>query len=59
MAIQFYDSMSKVVNKLILRNSKRLQKELSDSKELMALNFQIYGKGPQPGGEEKNAAISL
>ena len=37
MAVQFYDSMSKVVNKLILRNSKRLQKELSESKELMSL----------------------
>ena len=37
LAIQFYDSMSKVVNKLILRNSKRLQKELSESKELVAL----------------------
>jgi hypothetical protein len=29
--------MSKVVNKLIMRNSKRLQKELSESKELMLL----------------------
>ncbi len=37
LAIQFYDSMSKIVNKLILRNSKRLQKELSESKELVAL----------------------
>ncbi len=37
LAIQFYDSMAKVVNKLILRNSKRLQKELSESKELVAL----------------------
>lgn len=37
MAVQFYDSMSKVVNKLILRNSKRLQKELSESKELVYL----------------------
>ena len=37
MAIQFYDSMSKIVNKLILRNSKRLQKELAESKELVAL----------------------
>lgn len=37
MAVQFYDSMSKAVNKLILRNSKRLQKELSESKELMLL----------------------
>lgn len=37
LAMQFYDSMSKIVNKLILRNSKRLQKELSESKELVAL----------------------
>ena len=37
LAVQFYDSMSKVVNKLILRNNKRLQKELSESKELMQL----------------------
>ncbi len=37
MAVQFYDGMSKVVNRLILRNSKRLQKELSESKELMFL----------------------
>ncbi len=36
-ALQFYDNMSKAVNKLILRNSKRLQKELSESKELVAL----------------------
>ncbi len=37
LAVQFYDSMSKVVNKLIMRNSKRLQKELADSKELVTL----------------------
>ncbi len=37
MALQFYDGMSKVVNRLILRNSKRLHKELSESKELMFL----------------------
>ncbi len=37
MAVQFYDSMSRVVNKLILRNSKRLQKELAESKELVYL----------------------
>ena len=37
LALQFYDSMSKIVNKLILRNSKRLQKELSESKELVTL----------------------
>ncbi|WP_273567324.1 LETM1-related biofilm-associated protein [Maribacter halichondriae] len=37
LAMQFYDSMSKIVNRLIIRNSKRLQKEISDSKELVAL----------------------
>ena len=37
LAFNFYESMSKVVNKLILWNSKRLQKELSESKELVAL----------------------
>ena len=36
-AVQFYDSMAKVVNKLILRNSKRLQRELLESKELVYL----------------------
>jgi hypothetical protein len=33
----FYSNSSKMVNKLISRNSKRLQKELSESKELMVL----------------------
>jgi len=37
MAVLFYDSMARIVNKLILRNSKRLQKELSESKELVTL----------------------
>lgn len=37
MAVQFYDGMSKVVVRLIKRNSKRLQKELSESRELMFL----------------------
>lgn len=37
LAVQFYDSMAKVVDKLISRNSKRLQKELLESKELVAL----------------------
>ncbi|MBC2839372.1 LETM1-related biofilm-associated protein [Robiginitalea sp. SC105] len=34
---RFYDGMTKVVNKLIRRNSKRLQNELSQSRELMYL----------------------
>ncbi|MEP1489674.1 MAG: LETM1-related biofilm-associated protein [Algibacter sp.] len=33
----FYDNSSKMVNKLISRNSKRLYQELKDSKELMVL----------------------
>lgn len=37
LAVLFYDSMARIVNKLILRNSKRLQKELSESKELVTL----------------------
>lgn len=37
LAIQFYDSMSRVVDKLIMRNSKRLLRELSESKELVYL----------------------
>ncbi len=37
LAVQFYDSMAKIVNKLIIRNRKRLQNELSESKELVAL----------------------
>ncbi len=37
LAVQFYDGMSKNVSKLILRNSKRLKKELAQSRELVAL----------------------
>ncbi len=37
LAQSFYDNSSKVVSKLITRNSKRLVKELSESKEAMAL----------------------
>ena len=37
LAHQFYDSMGKIVKKLILRNSKRLHKELSQSAELVTL----------------------
>lgn len=37
LAQSFYDNSSKVVSKLIKRNSKRLVKELSESKEAMAL----------------------
>ncbi|MBR9854418.1 MAG: hypothetical protein GYB37_07545 [Algicola sp.] len=37
LAVQFYDGMSKNVTKLILRNSKRLKKELTESRELVSL----------------------
>ncbi|EWH14337.1 hypothetical protein KLA_04931 [Cellulophaga geojensis KL-A] len=37
LAEKFYENTSKFANKLILRNSKRLQKELAESKELVAL----------------------
>ncbi len=37
LAVQFYESMGKIVDKLILRNSKRLQKELAESGELVLL----------------------
>ena len=37
LAVQFYDGMSKNVSKLILRNSKRLKKELTESRELVTL----------------------
>lgn len=37
LAQKFYDSMTKSVRRLILRNRKRLLKELSESKELMNL----------------------
>lgn len=37
LASKFYDGMTKNVSKLILRNSRRLKKELSESKELMQL----------------------
>ena len=37
LASQFYEGMSKNVGKLILRNSKRLKKELSESRELVSL----------------------
>ncbi len=53
LAIQFYDSMSKMVNKLILRNSKRLQKELADSKELVALLSKSTVKDLSPEEKKK------
>ena len=37
LASKFYEGMTKNVHKLILRNSKRLKKELAESRELVAL----------------------
>lgn len=37
LAVKFYEGMSKNVSKLILRNSKRLKRELSQSRELVTL----------------------
>lgn len=53
LAVQFYDSMAKVVNKLILRNSKRLQKEFSESKELVALISKSTVKDLSPEEKKK------
>ncbi len=53
LAIKFYESMSKVVKKLIIRNSKRLQKELSESKELVALISKSTVKDLSPAEKKK------
>ncbi len=53
LALQFYESMSKIVNKLILRNSKRLQKELSESKELVSLLSKSTAKDLTPEEKKK------
>ncbi len=53
LAIKFYESMSRVVKKLIIRNSKRLQKELSDSKELVALISKSTVKDLSPAEKKK------
>ncbi len=53
LAVQFYDSMSRVVNKLILRNSKRLQKELAESKELVFLISKATVKDLSPSEKKK------
>lgn len=51
LAFQFYEGMSKNVSKLILRNSKRLKKELAESKELVTLLSKSTVK--ELSGEEK------
>jgi len=53
LAVQFYDGMSKVVNKLILRNSRRLQKELAESKELVFLISKSTSKDLTPQERKK------
>jgi hypothetical protein len=53
LAVQFYDSMSKLVNRLIMRNSKRLQKELSESKELVYLLSKSTVKELSPAEKKK------
>jgi hypothetical protein len=53
LAFKFYESMSKVVKKLIIRNSKRLQKELSGSKELVALISKSTVKDLSPAEKKK------
>ncbi|SHI98407.1 LETM1-related biofilm-associated protein [Pseudozobellia thermophila] len=53
LALQLHDSMSKIVNKLILRNSKRLQKELTESKELVFLISKATVKDLTPEERKK------
>ena len=53
LAFQFYDGMSKNVSKLILRNSKRLKKELTESRELVALLSKSTVKDLNPEERKK------
>ncbi|MEQ5791911.1 hypothetical protein J4E06_12655 [Muricauda sp. NFXS6] len=53
LAVQFYDGMSKNVSKLILRNSKRLKKELTESRELVALLSKSTVKDLSPEEKKK------
>ena len=53
LAVQFYDGMSKNVGKLILRNSKRLKKELAESRELVALLSKSAVKDLDPDERKK------
>lgn len=61
LAVLFYDSMSKIVNKLIIRNSKRLQKELSESKELVSLisKATISNLSPEEKKKMQNQLIDI
>ncbi|WP_242206599.1 LETM1-related biofilm-associated protein [Aestuariivivens insulae] len=49
----FYDNSSKMVSKLISRNSKRLYKELKDSKELLVLLSQSTHRELNPEEQKK------
>ncbi|MEM8999217.1 MAG: LETM1-related biofilm-associated protein [Bacteroidota bacterium] len=53
LASQFYEGMSKNVGKLILRNSKRLKRELAESKELMLLLSKSTVKDLTPEEKKK------
>ncbi|RDY61183.1 LETM1-related biofilm-associated protein [Flagellimonas nanhaiensis] len=53
LAVQFYEGMSKNVSKLILRNSKRLKKELAESRELMTLLSKSTVKELSPSERKK------
>ncbi len=53
LAFQFYEGMSKNVSKLILRNSKRLKKELAESKELVSLLSKSAVKELSPEEKKK------
>jgi hypothetical protein len=53
LAIQFYEGMSKNVSKLILRNSKRLKKELAESRELVTLLSKSTVKDLSPEEKKK------
>ncbi|MDC6365105.1 MULTISPECIES: LETM1-related biofilm-associated protein [Flavobacteriaceae] len=53
LALQFYDGMSKNVSKLILRNSKRLKKELAESRELVTLLSKSAVKELTPSERKK------
>lgn len=50
---QLYDNSAKLVNKLIRRNSKRLLKELSESKELLFLITKSTNKDLSPEEKKK------
>jgi len=53
MAKSFYNNSSKMVKKLIIRNSKRLYQELKDSKELMVLLTQSTQRDLTPKEQKK------